>query len=99
HGEGVATVRTALIESGVLAGYLHNTYTAARMDGGSTGNAGRGSYRTVPGVGPSNLFMVPGEASLDDLLSRAGTAVFVQDVTGLHSGANPVSGEFSVGAS
>ena len=82
------------------AGFLHNTSTAARTGNGarSTGNAGRGTYRTPPAVRPANLYLVPGETRLADLLTRAGRAVYVQDVTGLHSGANPVSGEFSVGA-
>jgi PmbA protein len=96
--EGVSTARTPLIDKGVLRGFLHNTYTATRAGERSTGNAGRGGYRTVPGVAPSNLFLQPGETSPEELLARAGHGVFVQDVTGLHSGANPISGEFSVGA-
>ena len=96
--EGVATGRTPLIEGGILRGFLHNTYTAARSGERSTGNAGRGGYRTAPGVSPTNLYVAPGELDVGDLLRRAGRAVYVQDVTGLHSGANPISGEFSVGA-
>jgi PmbA protein len=96
--EGVATARTPLIESGVVRGFLHNTYTALRAGERSTGNAGRGGYRTVPGVSPSNFFIEPGEASPEGLLAQAGRGVYVQEVTGLHSGANPISGEFSVGA-
>ena len=98
--EGVRTGRTPLVEGGALRGFPHNTSTAACTGNGarSTGNAGRGTYRTPPAVRPTNLYLVPGETRLADLLTRAGRAVYVQDVTGLHSGANPVSGEFSVGA-
>jgi PmbA protein len=96
--EGTATARTPLIEQGSLRGFLHNTYTAVRSGAASTGNAARGSYRAVPGVAPSNLYLEPSDVTVGDLLSRAGRAVYVQEVTGLHSGANPVSGEFSVGA-
>jgi PmbA protein len=96
--EGVPTGRTPLIEGGVLRGFLHNSATAHRAGVASTGNAGRAGYRGVPGVSTSNLFLEPGAASVEDLLGLAGEAVFVQDVTGVHSGANPVSGEFSVGA-
>jgi PmbA protein len=96
--EGVPTGRTALVEYGVLRGFLHNTETARREGVTSTGNARRSSYRGVPGVSPSNLFVEAGSASANDLLAQAGRAVYVQDVTGVHSGANPVSGEFSVGA-
>jgi PmbA protein len=97
--EGVPTGRTALIELGVLRGFLHNAITARRDRTESTGNASRPSFRGVPGISPSNLVVEPGDHSLEDILRRAGRAVYVQDVKGVHSGANPVSGEFSVGAS
>jgi PmbA protein len=96
-GEGVPTGRTELLSSGVLKGFLHNTYTARRGDTRSTGNAVRG-YRSSPGVGTTNLFVQPGDRSFDQLLREAEGGVLVQDVTGVHSGANPISGEFSVGA-
>jgi PmbA protein len=96
-GEGVPTGRTELLSSGVLNGFLHNTYTARRGDTRSTGNAVRG-YRSSPGVGTTNLFVQPGDRSFEQLLRQAEGGVLVQDVTGVHSGANPISGEFSVGA-
>lgn len=96
--EGVATGRTTLIEAGVLRGFLHNTRTATRAGTRSTGNAGRGGYRTPPGVSPTNLFVKPGHTTVEQLLAEANGGVYVQEVSGLHSGANPVSGEFSVGA-
>jgi PmbA protein len=96
--EGVPTRRTVLIDGGVLKGFLHNTKTATRAGTTSTANAGRGGYRTPPGVSPTNLFLQPRDTSLDDLLRQAEGGVYVQEVSGLHSGANPVSGEFSVGA-
>jgi PmbA protein len=96
--EGVPTARTLLVEDGVLRGFLHNTYTATRAGERSTGNAARGGYRSVPGVSASNFYLQPGKVLPDDLLGRAGHGVYVQEVSGLHSGANPISGEFSVGA-
>lgn len=96
--EGVPTSRTPLIERGVLRAFLHNSETARRADARSTGNARRGSYRGGPGVAPTNLFLEAGAEDPEALLQRAGGGVYVQDVTGVHSGANPVSGDFSVGA-
>ena len=96
-GEGVPTGRTELLSSGVLNGFLHNTYTARRGTTRSTGNAVRG-YRSSPGVGTTNLFVQPGDRSFEQLLREAEGGVLVQEVTGVHSGANPISGEFSVGA-
>ena len=98
--EGVPTSRTPLIDRGVLRGFLHNTVTARRDGVGtsSTGNASRPSYRGVPGVSTTNLLVEPGPEPPESLLVSAGRAVYVQEVKGVHSGANPVSGEFSVGA-
>jgi PmbA protein len=96
--EGVPTGRTELIGSGVLNGFLHNTYTARRGGTVSTGNASRGGYRTTPGVGTSNFFIDAGSSSFEEILHAAEGGVLIQDVSGVHSGANPISGEFSVGA-
>jgi PmbA protein len=97
--EGVPRRRTALIEAGRLQTFLYDSYTARRGGAGSTGNAGRSGYRSQPGVAASNLVVSPGSAGLDQLLREAGEGVYVNDVAGLHSGVNPVTGVFSVGAS
>ena len=98
-GEGVPRRRTALIEGGRLCSYLYDTYTANREGVGSTGSAAHGSYRSLPSVSTSNLVVAPGSHSFEQLLAEAGEGVFVNDVAGLHSGVNPVTGVFSVGAS
>jgi PmbA protein len=98
-GEGVPSRRSALIEGGTLRTYLYDTYTARRGDAASTGNAGRGGYRSQPSVAASNLIVAPGTLDFGGLLREAGDGVLVTDVAGLHSGVNPVSGDFSVGAS
>jgi PmbA protein len=97
--EGVPTRRTVLIDDGVLQCFLHNTATAARGDASSTGNAGRASFKSTPGVSAHNLFLAPGELDQAGLLARAGEGLLVQDVSGVHSGANPITGDFSVGVS
>jgi PmbA protein len=98
--EGTPRGSTPLIEAGTLANYLHDSYTARREGGEvrSTGNASRAGYRSPPSVGTSNLILAAGEGSFDELLADAGEGVYVTDVAGLHSGVNPVSGTFSVGA-
>jgi len=99
--EGLARGRTELIAGGRLAAYLHDSYTARREGDGqeSTANASRAGYRSAPAVSTSNLLVAPGSKSLAELLAEAGDGVYVTDVAGLHSGVNPVSGQFSVGAS
>jgi PmbA protein len=98
-GEGSPTRRTPLIEGGRLQGFLYDVRTARRAGGATTGNASRGSYRSPPAVGTTNLVVEPGSDGFDALLARAGEGLYVTDVAGLHSGVNPVSGTFSVGAS
>jgi PmbA protein len=98
--EGVPSGRTELFTRGTLNGFLHNTYTAKRAGDGqvSTGNAKRAGYKGAPGVGTSNFYLDAGESSPRDLLERADGGVLIMDVSGVHSGANPISGQFSVGA-
>jgi len=98
-GEGVVRGRTALIEGGALRTYLFDTYTARRGGVSSTGSAGRAGYRGLPHVSTSNLVVGTGALGFEELLAEAGEGVFVTDVAGLHSGVNPVTGVFSVGAS
>ncbi|MFN2607283.1 MAG: TldD/PmbA family protein [Acidimicrobiales bacterium] len=97
--EGLATRRTVLLDGGVVAGFLHNSYTARRAGTASTGSAVRGGFKSTPGVGSRALSLAPGHRSQEQLLADVGEGLLVQSVTGLHSGANPVSGDFSVGVS
>jgi len=98
--EGLSSGRSELFTRGTLTGLLHNTYTARRAGDGqvSTGNAKRAGYKGAPGVGTSNFYLDAGESSTRDLLERADGGVLIMDVSGVHSGANPISGQFSVGA-
>jgi PmbA protein len=98
-GEGVPHRRTALIDGGALRGYLFDTYTANREGTVSTGSAARAGYRSLPSVSASNLIVATGSHTMEQLLAEAGDGIFVTDVAGLHSGVNPVTGVFSVGAS
>jgi PmbA protein len=96
-GEGLAARRNVLLDGGVLQRFVHNAYTARRAGTSSTGNAVRG-YSSTPGVGCMAVSLVPGTASQAELLAQVGDGVLIADVAGLHSGVNPVSGDFSTGA-
>jgi PmbA protein len=98
-GEGSPSRGTRLIEDGRLLTFLFDVRTARRAGRATTGNASRGSYRSPPSVGTTNLVLDPGERSLEELFEAAGEGLYVTEVAGLHSGVNPVSGTFSVGAS
>ena len=95
-GEGLACRPTALITDGVLQGFLHNTYTARRLGATSTASAVRG-VRSTPGVGAVALQLAPGAQTAEALLASVDLGIFVQSLSGLHSGVNAISGDFSVG--
>ncbi len=96
-GEGLATRRLPLIDAGVLQGFAHDSYTARRMGTRSTASAVRG-YGSTPAPGCRAVFLTPGAGSQEQLVADVGDGILVQHVSGLHSGVNPVSGDFSTGA-
>ena len=89
--EGAATATKRVIDGGVLRTLLHNRKTARKAGVSTTGNAAGSGL-----VAPSNLYIAPGEASLDALLARMGDGLLLTEVSGLHAGANAVSGDFSL---
>ncbi|HEU4743031.1 MAG TPA: TldD/PmbA family protein [Meiothermus sp.] len=89
--EGTPARRTVLIEKGVLKTFTHNSETAHQMNTENTGHAAR-SYKGVLGVAPTNLYLEPGSGV------RLSEGVIVTELMGLHAGANPISGEFSLQA-
>jgi len=98
-GEGLAARRNVLIADGVLQGFVHSSYSARRAGTVSTGNAVRGGFKGTPGVGCLAMQLLPGTRSQDELIAGIADGVLVQSVSGLHSGVNPISGDFSTGAS
>ncbi len=65
----------------------------------STANAVRGGFKGTPGVGCLALQLQPGTRDQAALVADVDDGVLIQSVQGLHSGVNPISGDFSVGAS
>jgi len=96
-GEGLAARRNVLVRDGVLDMFVHNAYTARRAGTVSTGNAVRG-FKNTPSVDCLFLSLVPGPDDPAQLIAAIDDGVLVRDVSGLHSGVNPVSGDFSTGA-
>jgi PmbA protein len=96
--EGLACRRNVLIEGGVLRGFVYDSTSARRAGTVSTASAVRGGYATTPGAGCRALLLAPGTLEADEILEAVGEGLYVQSVTGVHSGVNPVSGDFSVGA-
>lgn len=96
--EGLACRRNVLIDGGVLRGFVYDTVSARRAGTASTGSAVRGGYGGTPGAGCRAMVLAPGTATADEILTEVGEGFYVQSVTGVHSGVNPVSGDLSLGA-
>jgi PmbA protein len=95
-GEGVPTQRRVIIERGVLKGFLYNTTVAMRAGVSSTGNASRGGFDGLPGIGPHNFFMEGGDDLPEEIIKATKRGLLLKEVTGY--GINPVNGNFSGGA-
>ncbi len=94
--EGVLRKRCALVESGVLAGYLHNVHSSRKMAVNRSGNAVRRNFKNLPLPGPSNLYLAPGTRSAEGIIADIDEGVYVQSIMGMHT-ADTISGDFSVG--
>ena len=94
--EGVKCITKKIIDAGVLTTLLHNLKTAAAAGCRSTGNGRKASYSAPVRVAPTNFFFAPGEKSLEEMMRAMGEGIVVTGVSGLHAGANPVSGDFSL---
>lgn len=93
--EGLATRRVPLLDAGVLQGFLHNSYSARRAGTASTASAARG-FSGRPGISARALTVDPGAGDLESLLASVDDGVLASNLGGLHSGVNPISGDFSV---
>lgn len=96
--EGVATFTKELVHEGKLNTLLHNLKTAHKQGVKSTGNGFKASYASSVNVSESNLYLREGEKSFQDLMNEINEGVIITDLAGLHSGANTVSGDFSLAA-
>jgi PmbA protein len=97
-GEGLACRRNVLISDGTLRMFVYDTVSARRAQTRSTGSAVRGGFAGTPSAGCRALVLTPGTKGAEEILAAVGEGLYVQSVTGIHSGVNPVSGDFSVGA-
>ena len=93
--EGVPSITKKVVDKGVLTTLLHNLKTAKKAGVASTSNAGRSASGPV-GIAPSNFYVEKGEKSFEELTSELYNGIIIADVSGLHSGLNPVSGDFSL---
>lgn len=96
-GEGVPTIKNTLVENGVLKSYIYNVKAAKRAGVKSTGNASRGGFSSLPGIGVHNVYLEAGQNKKEDIIKATKKGLWLKEVTGY--GIDPVSGNFSGGAS
>lgn len=94
--EGVPSQKHVVVENGVFKTFLHNLKTAHKDGVATTGNASKAGYAASVHVAPSNFYIQAGERSLEQMLHAIGDCVVITGVSGLHAGANSVSGDFSL---
>lgn len=95
-GEGVANKPMVLIEDGVLTSWLLDTASARQLGLRSTGHAARGAGSN-PSPSSTNLYMAPGKLPASELIADIAQGVYVTELIGM--GVNPVTGDYSRGAS
>jgi PmbA protein len=95
--EGIARRSVDLVKNGVLAGFLYDLLSARRAGRPPTGSSVRDGVTAPPAPGTGNLFIPAGGKSPEQLMKEAGSGVIITELMGVHT-ANPVTGEFSVGA-
>jgi len=96
-GEGVPSRETILVENGVLKGFLYDTHYGRMFNQQSTGNCRREGYSAPPRQDITNIFIKPGEGTLEYLIKEIQYGVLITGLMGVHT-INPVTGDFSLGA-
>ncbi|MFN3945082.1 MAG: TldD/PmbA family protein [Allosphingosinicella sp.] len=95
-GEGLPTAPRALVEAGRLTGWLLDSASARQLGLRPTGHATRGVGGS-PGSGATNVHLAAGTVSRDELIADIGRGLYVTELIG--QGVNPVTGDYSRGAS
>jgi PmbA protein len=96
--EGMPTCRKVMVENGTLKEYFYDFYTSRKEGRLSNGSASRGSFKGLPGPDSSNFYLAPGKLAHEEIVANTANGIILLDVMGMHM-ADPISGEFSVGAS
>ena len=94
--EGCPTKAKNVIEAGELKTLLYNLKTAAVAGRETTGNASKAGYSASVAVRPFTMYLAGGSFTEEELLQKAGNGVYINSLSGLHAGADPVSGDFSL---
>lgn len=94
--EGVCAGDKTIIENGVLKGFMHNLKSALKEGVPPTGNGFKPSYKGSISTSYTNFYMEPSDVDFEGLKKKLNKGLIITDLAGLHSGANAISGDFSL---
>lgn len=94
-GEGLPTAPRAIVDKGMLTGWLIDSASGRQLGLSPTGHASRGSSGP-PGVSTSNLWLEPGSHTPEELMSDIRDGLYVNEMIGM--GVNLLTGDYSRGA-
>lgn len=94
--EGVATFNKVVIEKGILKTYLYNLKAANKEGKESTGNGFKSSFKGSIGTACANFYIEPSTSDFKDIICKLGNGILITNLSGLHSGTNNISGDFSL---
>lgn len=94
--EGNPTREFEVLSEGILKTFFSNEKMAFKEEKESTGNGRRFGHKDTVGIGPDTLVVKPGEKTLEELFKEVDSGIFITELSGLHAGVNPISGDFSV---
>ncbi|MCD7863014.1 MAG: TldD/PmbA family protein [Lachnospiraceae bacterium] len=96
-GEGVATRYKDVVKDGKLVTLLHNLTTAHKAGVPSTGNGVKAGYAAPVSIQPYNFYMQKGGGgTTEEMFAHLGDGIYITELNGMHAGANPVTGDFSL---
>jgi PmbA protein len=96
--EGVPTYKKSIVDRGRFTTLLHNLKTSNKDNVKTTGNASKVSFSSPVTISATNLYIEKGEKTFDSLVSLVGDGLCITNLQGMHSGANAITGDFSLAA-
>lgn len=93
-GEGVPAQENIVVKNGSFQGFLYDSYYGRKFGKPSTGNGTRTGIKEPPKCGPRGMFIEQGR---EDVRGSFTNGIVIEELMGTHT-ANPVTGDFSLGA-
>ena len=89
------TKKLEIVSDGVLKNWILDLSSSRQLGLSTTGHASRGTS-SIPFPSSTNLYLEPGDSSLDDMLGSLNKGIYITELIGM--GVNGVTGDYSRGA-